>query len=116
MNNLQIFQLSIEYLYTVNSPKYNQLKGGFVYAFVSAIDEKEATNKLHVKLQEYNIELKRIEFVSIYDLNTEWEKEQDKKKYSMLYKRAKTSNEIQFDDFYAYEMVNGGVFQICCKE
>ena len=103
MNNLKIYWTSMEYSYSKQSAEYKKLAGGFVYGFVKAFDEKEALKKFTEELNHQYIEIKEVEFISLYDIKTVWETEEQTRRFIQLYEEAETSNEVFFDTFYAYE-------------
>lgn len=103
MNKSKVYWAGIEYNYKRNSPKFGELTGGFVYGFIKAIDGKEALDKLIEGLMRLNMAVKVIEFITPFDIDMEWETEEQKEIYIHLYEQAKTSNQALFDVFYAYE-------------
>ena len=50
-----------------------------------------------------DLEVKEVEFISPYDIETKWETEEQTIKIIQLYNNAASSNQVIFDDFYAYE-------------
>jgi hypothetical protein len=103
MNNQEIYWTSIEYKYSKQSSEFGKLAGGFVYGFVKASDEVEALNKFTDELKHQGIDVKKVEFISLYDIKTEWETEEQTNNFMELYKEAQSSNEVLLDNFYAYE-------------
>ena len=103
MKKLKIYWTSIEYNYNKTSDKYEKLSGGFVYGFVKAIDEIEALNKFTDELRNQDKDVKEIEFISPYDIETEWETKEQTNIFIQLYNKAKSSCDVLFDTFYAYE-------------
>lgn len=103
MNNTKIYWTGIEYNYSKLSPQFGKLAGGFVYGFVKAVNVKEALNKFTNELKLKNIDVKVVEFIKLYDMKMEWETEEHTNKYIQLCEEAKSSNQVLFDDFYAYE-------------
>jgi hypothetical protein len=95
----QIFWTSIEYKYTNCSPG---LTGGFVYGFVKAFDEQEAMLKFTSELTRQALEIKQVEFISLYDVNTRWETKTISTTFAALFQYPQRSNEVIFDTFYAY--------------
>ena len=55
--NSQIYLSSIEYRYTSKSTQSGQLTRGFVYAFVKAVNSKEALSKVTEELKHQDIEV-----------------------------------------------------------
>jgi hypothetical protein len=93
---MKVYWSSVEYSY---SGKKN-LKGGFVYAFVRAFDVREVLAKLlAAKKKMTPVE---IEYIMPYDVDTEWETPEETSKFLELNNAALKSNEVIFDDFYAY--------------
>ena len=103
MNSSRIYWAGIEYSYNKNSSQFGKLKGGFVYGFVKAVDAREALNRFKDELRHQNIKVKLVEFIFPYDIETQWETEEQTNKYIQLYKEAESFKKVLFDDFYAYE-------------
>lgn len=99
----KIYWSGVEYSYTIESENPENLKGGFVYAFVQAFDAREALEKLMKDIGQKKITLTEVEFISPYDRNMKWEDKKQTKHYNDLYSEAKKTKEVIFDDFYAYQ-------------
>ncbi len=99
----KVYWSGVEYTYEYGSPDYGRLKGGFVYIFARAFDVREALDKILTDLKNHDIAPVEIEFISPYDKEMEWEEESQKKRYMELYNTALKSEQVIFDDFYAYE-------------
>jgi hypothetical protein len=95
---MKVYWAGVEYSYLGNK----NLKGGFVYAFVRAFDVREALAKLLAAFDGNNINPVEIEYVVPYDADMEWETPEETSKFLELQKAALKSNEVIFDDFYAY--------------
>jgi hypothetical protein len=102
--NKNVYWAGIEYVYTKNSPEYNKLKGGFVYAFVGAKDKNIALNKIKAELKNSHLTPVDIEFISLYDMDTKWNNEEQTKNYIDLFNESQKSDQVFFDTFYAYEI------------
>ena len=102
--NSDIYWSSIEYSYASKSSQPAKLKGGFVYAFVKALNSEDALGKVTEELKRWDIEVKEVEFFLTYDTKTKWETEEQVHNFMELYKSAQSSNEVVFDTFYAYEL------------
>ncbi|RYE43219.1 MAG: hypothetical protein EOP48_23035 [Sphingobacteriales bacterium] len=103
MNSLKIYWTGIEYNYSNTSPQFGKLAGGFVYGFVKALDATEALNKFKDELTHQHIDVKEVEFISPYDIEMEWETEEQANRYIQLYREAESLNQVVLDDFYAFE-------------
>jgi len=101
--NKKVYWAGIEYIYTKKSLDYNKLKGGFVYAFVSAKNKNIALNNIKKELRNIHLNPVDIEFISLYDINTKWNNEEQTKNYINLFNESEKSNQVLFDTFYAYE-------------
>lgn len=101
MNNLKVYYTNIEFNY--NKPSAVSLIGGFVYGFVQALDAREALHKFTNELKRQDIAVKEVEFISPYEVEMEWETAEQTNKFVQLYKKAKSVNQVIFDDFYSYE-------------
>ena len=99
MGDKKIYWSGVEYSYEENK----DLKGGFVYVFIKAIDVRDALNLLLNGLKQENLIPLEIEFISPYSQDMEWENKKQTKHYSKLYNEALNTDIIIFDDFYAYE-------------
>lgn len=99
----RIYWGGIEYLYKSTHPQFNILKGGFVYVFNCTEDSDIFLKNIYSTFLKENLEIIKIEFISLYDKKMKWEKSTDTKKYNKLIKLAESSNAIVFDEFYAYE-------------
>jgi hypothetical protein len=103
MEELKIYWTGIEYSYAESSSKFGELQGGFVYGFVQAIDARDALAKFDDRLKSENLIPKQVEFISLYDLEMEWETEEQTNSYCRLVGEAQETWDVIFDDFYAFE-------------
>jgi hypothetical protein len=103
MEELKIYWSGIEYTYAKESPSYGKLQGGFVYGFVQANDARDALKKFEKRLKEEDLIPLQVEFISLYDIEMEWESDEQTDNYCQLYNEAKETSKVIFDDFYAYE-------------
>lgn len=95
----RIYWSGIEYKY--EEKETNKL-GGFVYVFLKAKDVRNALELILSGLKAKELIPLDVEFVSVYDEETEWENTKQKEHYLNLYKSALKSSKIEFDNFYAY--------------
>jgi hypothetical protein len=98
-----IYWGSIEYLYNSKHSEYPKLKGGFVHAFYYTDDVRKYLTVVQESLEILNLDIVRVEFVNMYDLDTQWEDESYTKIYKQISRLAKSSKKVVFDDFYAYK-------------
>ena len=103
MEDKKIYWTGVEYRYGEGSSNYGKLQGGFVYGFVQARDARDALNRFDEKLIEEALIPVIIEFISIYDIEMEWETEEQTENFCQLCNEARESTEVIFDDFYAFE-------------
>ena len=103
MDTLTIYWTSLEYTYSKKSIHFGNLTGGFVYGFVKAYDALEALDYFTNDLKQQDIDIKKVEFISPYNIEMEWETKEQAKKFIELYEKANNGNEVLFDDFYSYE-------------
>jgi len=96
---MKVYWSSVEYEYLYDDKK---LKGGFVYVFVKSKDAISAYEQMKKEFAKEDLNPISWEFVSPYDINTEWDSEEEKLHYKKLYELAKKSNKCIFDTFYAY--------------
>ena len=94
----------LEFTYLEEAPDFGKLAGGFVYGFVKAYDAKQALKKITLELRnQFAVEVKEVEFVSLYDIRTKWETEKETKAYLSLHLKAETSGNAVFDAFHSYK-------------
>ena len=98
----KIFWTSIEYIEINLDPK-NKIIGGFVYAFLNSKNESEALKMFTSALLEQNKSIKVVEFISLYPEILLWEDQKHTEHYKNLSKLADTTDQVIFDDFYAYQ-------------
>ncbi len=98
-----IYWGSIEYLYNSKHSEYPKLKGGAVYAFYYTDDVRKYLKAVQEDLELLNMDILRVEFVNMYDLDMQWEDESNTKIFKQIATRAKSSKKVVFDDFYAYK-------------
>jgi len=99
----KVYWASIEYTFSKEAQDYGKFSGGFVYAFVNALDVRDALEKVLLSLEQQALVPLDIEFIMPYDKNMEWEKETDTAHYLHMCARASKSEEVLFDVFYDYE-------------
>ena len=98
-----VYWSGVEYSYRNGSVNPDNLKGGFVYIFLSALDVIDSISKIQKSLNDQDLEPIIIEFIQPYDEELEWEQDEATEHYKNLYNKAKGSLEPIFDDFYTYE-------------
>lgn len=98
----KVYWTGIEYKYNQKS-KTNELKGGFVYAFVNSQDARYALKRFLDELASQDLKPIEIEFISPYDIEMEWGTDAEIEHYLNLYNESKDTNNVIFDDFYAYD-------------
>lgn len=104
MEEPKVYWASVNYTYLESHPDFSKLKGGDVYVFLVAEDVIEVVSQIVEEFNTQALEVKSIEFVSIYLYKHEgWETPKEEKYYSGLADKAKKTNEIVFDEYYAYE-------------
>lgn len=99
----KVYWSGIEYLYKSDSEEYGELAGGFVYVFIKATDVREVLSKITLSFDDEKLDPIEIEFIKPYDEELEWETSSQTKYYLELFNKAKSSESLIFDDFYAYE-------------
>ncbi len=86
----------------VNPSAYEDCVGGFVYLFLNAHDVREAIPKIEAALAEEDLRINQIEFVALYD-EVPWDTEEEQILYDSLAKQASESEEVIWDEIFAYE-------------
>ncbi len=100
----KVYWSGVEFTYLPEAPDFGKLAGGFVYGFVKAFDAKQALKKFTYELRkQFGVEVREVEFVSLYDEKTKWETEKETREYLRLYRQAETSGNVVFDAFHSYE-------------
>ncbi len=99
---MDVYWANIEYLYEKGSINYGRYAGGFVHAFVRAIDVRDAIKKFENDLNSLYLSIKRIDFVSIYE-DIPWDTEKEQNLYDHLAEQASQTEDVVCDEFFAYE-------------
>ncbi|MFL9835739.1 hypothetical protein [Chryseobacterium terrae] len=97
---MKIYWTSVEFTYKKSTEK---LKGGFVYAFTKAIDARDALDLFLTEFEKKDLQIIFVEYVSLYDLEMEWETKKQTNHFRVLYKEAVKYQGVILDDFYSYE-------------
>ena len=63
---------------------------------------KSLNEKIQKELVKEHLSPISWDYISPYDINTEWDSEEEMLHYKKLYEMAKKSNKCVFDTFYAY--------------
>jgi uncharacterized membrane protein len=101
----KLYWSSIEYHYDKTNPEAKNLRGGFVYVFLLAFDVQDALKKIINELKSLKLKPVEIEFISPYDLDTEWDTDQQKTTVLSICKEVQETSDVIFDTFHAYEKV-----------
>lgn len=101
--NNKLYWSSIEYHYEKNNPEFKKLRGGFVYVYLVAFDVQEALEKILNKLKSIELKPVEIEFISPFDLDTEWDTDEQKATVLSICEEVQRTSDIIFDTFNAYE-------------
>ena len=101
--NKRVYICDIDYLYTKESPEFEQFEGGAVYVFVYAFDVRNVLDQLLPDFMNKKLEAREIVSITPYDLNQEWDTADVQEHYLLLYKECETLEQIVYDDFIAYE-------------
>jgi len=102
-NKKKVYWTSVEYEYSEKTEEYGTLEGGFAFAFVNAFDVLEALDRVLEALKKQGLLPIKVEFVSPYETDFEWESKEQTEHYFGLYMEARGSKDVILDDFYAYE-------------
>lgn len=98
-----IYWGGIEYVYNSKHSDYPKLKGGAVFAFYFTDDVRQYIKVVEEILEQLHMDIVRVEFVNVYDLEMQWEDETNTKRFKQMAKKAKSLRKVVFDDFYAYK-------------
>ena len=99
---LKVYWTGIEFELKKTHSDFRKLKGGFVYAFVSASDKSDALIKFKKELDINQLIPTEFEFVKVYE-DLEWENESQEKHFETILGEAMESMDVILDDFYMYE-------------
>jgi hypothetical protein len=99
---MKIFWTSVEFD-IVNPSSYENCIGGFVYLFFKARDVLDAIPKIKKAIEQEDLEINQIEFISQYD-EVSWDSEKEQIKFDSLAKEAESSEDVVWDDIFAYEL------------
>ena len=99
----KLYWANIEYHYEKNSTESEKLQGGFVYVFLKTYDVQTALKRILSELKRLKLKPIEIEFISPYDLETEWDTVGQKEKILSICDDVKETSDIIFDTFNAYE-------------
>ena len=99
----KLYWANIEYHYEKNSTEYKKLQGGFVYVFLKAFDVQTALKRIIFELKVLKLKPIEIEFISPYDIETEWDTVGQKEKILSICETVQETSDIIFDTFNAYE-------------
>lgn len=98
---MKIYWTSVEFDIT-NPSLYENCVGGFVYLFFKAKDVLDAIPKIEKAIEEEDLKINQIEFVSQYD-EIPWDSEEEQVKYDSLAKKAESGEGVVWDEIFAYE-------------
>jgi len=100
----KLYWSSVEYHYKTGKSDSKNLTGGFVYVFLKTFDARTALKRILEELELMELTPIEIEFVSPYDINTEWDTEEQTKKIMTICNNGFQNTDIVFDTFHAYEV------------
>lgn len=98
---MKVYWTSIEFD-ILEPSSYENCIGGFVYLFLKAEDVLDAIPKIINAIEQEDLKIIQVEFVSEYD-EVPWQSEEEQIKYDSLAKKASDSNEVIWDEINAYE-------------
>jgi len=100
--SLKIYWTSVEFTLKQTHTDFKKVKGGFVYAFVKAVDQSEALIKFKTELDNIQLIPTEFEFVNHYK-DVEWTNEKQEKHFQMIIEEANRGLDVVLDDFYMFE-------------
>ncbi len=86
----------------LNPAAYEDCVGGFVYLFLNARDVQDAVPKIKAAVENEDLKIDQIEFVSPYE-GIPWDSKEAQSHYDALAAEAASGNEIIWDEISAYE-------------
>lgn len=98
---MKVYWTSVEFD-IVNPSAYENCVGGFVYLFLKAGDVLGAIPKITKAIEEEDLKINQVEFVSPYD-DVPWPSEEEQIKYDSLAKEAESTDDVVWDEIFAYE-------------
>ena len=81
---------------------YEDCIGGYVYLFLKARDVMDAIPKIQKAIEQEDLRIHQVEFVSLYD-EMSWESKEDRAQYDALAEDARKGDEVVWDEISAYE-------------
>lgn len=99
---LKIYWTGVKFELKKTHSDFRKIKGGFVYAFVKALDKNDALIKFKTELDNNQLIPSEFEFVKIYE-DVEWKDEGQEKHFDMILTDTMNSVGVMLDDFYMYE-------------
>lgn len=98
---MKLYWTSVEFD-MVDPSSYDGCVGGFVYLFFKAKDVIEAMLIIQKAIEEEDLRIIQVEFVTPYD-EIPWDSQEDQQKYDALAREAEAGDEVVWDDIFAYE-------------
>jgi hypothetical protein len=98
---MSVYWTSVE-LNILDPSSYQNCVGGFVYLFFKAEDVLDAIPKIKKAIEEEDLKIHQVEFVSPYD-DSPWPSEEEQLRYDALAKQAGAGEEVVWDEIFAYE-------------
>lgn len=100
--NRLVYWASIEFSYQEGSKYFGEFEGGFVYAFVQAVDARDALEQFQLEFASRKLGILMVESVTVY-ADVAWPTEEDQEHYDRIATSAASSEEVVFDSFDVYE-------------
>ena len=100
--NRLVYWANFEFSYEEGSKYHGEFEGGYVYAFVQAVDVRDALEQFQLEFAGRKLGLRMVEFVAIYAENR-WQNEEDQEHFDRIATTAANSEEVVFDSFDVYE-------------
>lgn len=99
---MKVYWTSVEFD-IITPAAYDDCVGGYVYLFLKARDVLEAIPKIQAAVEQEDLRIHQIEFVSLYD-EMSWESMEDQAQYDALAEEAGHGDEVVWDEISAYEV------------
>ena len=100
--NRLVYWANIEFSYDEGSKYHGEFEGGFVYAFVQALDGRDALDQFQLEFAGRKLGMRMVEFITLY-AEVPWQTEEDQEHFDRIAASAASSEEVVFDSFDVYE-------------
>ena len=98
----RVYWCNVEFTYEQGSAQHGIFEGGVVYAFVRALEAREAIHKIENELDTRDLGVRSFDFATEYG-DMPWENEDDQLHFDGVAALAGSTGEVFLDSFEVYE-------------